>query len=212
MTTPRRAPPVDRRTFIGRIAAFMAGTVLLGRPRAAAADVQSIEPFIGEIMMISCNFPPKGWAFCNGQLLPINQNQALFSLLGTMYGGDGRVTFALPDLRARVPIHRGQGPGLSLRTIGQSGGATAHTLALPELPAHSHAARASSGIGIQMSPAGNYPARNPAAIPQYDTIANVAMAAAAISTVGGNQAHTNVQPYTGLSFVIALQGVYPPQS
>ena len=200
----------DRRRFIGRLATGLAATAWLGRPKPAAAATTGTGPFIGEIMLVSWNFAPKGWAFCNGQLLPINQNQALFSLLGTTYGGNGVTTFALPDLRDRVPIHFGQGPGLSPRSLGERAGAASHTLALTELPTHAHAVQASSGSpGSQVDPAGNYPARNPAAYPQYGSVADVAMASSAIGTVGGGQPHTNLQPYLGLHFVIALVGVFP---
>jgi microcystin-dependent protein len=203
---------LDRRRFIGRLAAGLAATAWLGRPKAARADTTGIGPFIGEIMLISCNFPPKGWAFCNGQLLPINQNQALFSLLGTNYGGDGRVTFALPDLRDRVPLHFGQGPGLTLRSVGERQGEAAHTLTLAEAPAHAHGVRASSALGTSVSPTGMVPAKNPAQYPQYAAGPDLVMSTSAIGGVGGSQAHPNVQPCLGLYYCIALVGVYPSQS
>jgi microcystin-dependent protein len=168
------------------------------------------EPFLSEIRIVSFGFAPKGWALCNGQLLPINQNQALFSLLGTTYGGDGQVTFALPDLRDRVPIHFGQGLGLSPRQLGLKSGFGSHTLSAPELPAHTHALQVSSAFATQTSPAGRYPARNPAGYPQYGSTADVAMAPA-ISSVGDSQPHDNRQPFLGLKFVIALQGSFPSQ-
>lgn len=205
-------PPVsslDRRTFIRRLAAFLAGTALLGRPRRVEAETQSIEPYLGEIMLFAGSFAPRGWAMCNGQLLPIVQNQALFAILGTTYGGNGQTTFALPDLRDRVPIHFGQGPGLSPRTLGERSGASFHTLAIGELPAHSHALQASTTFGTSVNPSGMYPARNPGIIPQYASAADAAMAPTAISNVGGGQAHDNMQPILALNYVIALQGVFP---
>ena len=167
------------------------------------------DPFLGEIKMCSFNFAPKGWALCNGQFLPINQNQALFSILGTTYGGNGQTSFALPDLRDRVPIHFGQGPGLTLHTLGERSGAASHTLAIAELPAHNHGVRASTAFGSVVSPAGMYPSRNPAAIPQYGATADVAMAPLAIGNTGGSQPHDNTQPYLGLNFCIALVGSFP---
>ena len=205
-------PVLPRRHFLGRALALLAGAALPWGVRRSEADVQSISPYIGDIMLISFNFAPKNWALCNGQLLPINQNQALFSILGTNYGGDGRVTFALPDLRDRVAIHMGQGPGLSNYSIGQRAGEQAHTLTLAELPAHTHVARGSSAAGSSASPAGMVAARNAAQIPQYGANVDAIMAAGAISTVGGSQAHTNMQPYLGLNFVIALVGYFPPHS
>lgn len=161
------------------------------------------EPFLGEIRIVSFNFPPKGWALCNGQLLPINQNQALFALLGTMYGGNGQTTFALPNLRGRVPVH--VGPGL---TQGQNVGAETHTLTLTELPAHSHSLGALKADASQRAPSGRLPAF--AAEEVYSREGNpTPMNAAAVSTAGGSQPHENRQPFLGLNFVIALQGIFP---
>ena len=160
------------------------------------------EPFIGEIRMISFTFPPKGWAFCNGQLLPINQNQALFALLGTYYGGDGRVNFALPDLRARVPIHFNGLFPLGLRT-----GETAHTLTIPELPAHTHVPAGSSTPANQGSPVGNlWASENSNA---YSAGFDSVMSPQAVSYVGGSQPHENMPPYLVINFCIALVGVFP---
>lgn len=157
------------------------------------------EPFLSEIRLMSFNFPPRGWALCNGQLLPINQNQALFSLLGTTFGGDGRVNFALPDLRGRTPIHVG-----GSHTLGERGGEQAHTLSLAELPQHTHAGRASARAADTISPGGNTLAE----ASQYtDTAGNAAMVGA--SNTGGSQAHLNMQPFLTISFCIALQGIFP---
>jgi microcystin-dependent protein len=168
------------------------------------------EPYLSEIKIVSFNFPPKGWAFCNGQLLPINQNQALFSLLGTTYGGDGRVNFALPDLRARVPLHFGDG-----FTLGERAGEAAHTLNINELPTHLHvppnafvSATANAG---QIDPAGNLWANSGKSNYTTDQPNNV-MAPNAIANVGGSQAHENQSPYLVLSFIIALQGIFPSQT
>lgn len=162
------------------------------------------EPFLAEIRIVSFNFPPKGWALCNGQFLPINQNQGLFSLLGTTYGGDGRVNFALPDFRGRAPIHMGNG-----FTQGQRGGEEAHTLNISEMPAHNHQVNATSGVPNAGLPNGNIFAANAGA---YSSAFNVAMAPGTVSNAGGSQAHTNMQPYLVLNFIIALQGIFPSQT
>ena len=205
------APPAElpRRHFLGRAAMLLTGLVAAGRPRLARASTQSTEPFLGEIMLVSFNFAPKGWAFCDGQLLPINQHSALFSLLGTYYGGDGRVNFGLPDLRGRSPLHWGAGPGLSLRTPGEKGGAVSHTLVLSELPSHTHAARCATSVGTVASPVGMVPARVAGGVHGFAGTANTSMAASAILPAGGSQAHTNQQPVLALNYVIALQGVFP---
>lgn len=160
------------------------------------------EPFLAEIRIMSFVFAPRGWALCNGQLLPINQNQGLFSLLGTTFGGDGRVNFALPDLRARVPIHVGSG-----HTLGERGGEQAHTLSIAELPVHQHAIRGSSANADAPVAAGNVLA---AANNVYASPTNpVALQPTTVTSVGGSQAHLNMQPFLTLSFCIALQGIFP---
>lgn len=160
------------------------------------------EPFLSEIRMMSFVFPPKGWALCNGQLLPINQNQALFSLLGTTFGGDGRVNFALPDLRGRTPIHAGGG-----HTLGERGGEQAHTLSIAEIPTHTHTLVASQANASTPLPADNFfgTSNNMYAAATNQT----ALRADTISNVGGSQAHLNMQPFLTLSFCIALQGIFP---
>jgi microcystin-dependent protein len=165
------------------------------------------EPFLAEIKIFSFNFPPKGWAFCNGQTLPINQNQALFSLLGTTYGGNGITTFQLPNLQGSVPYH--VGGGLSL---GQVAGEINHTLSQSEMPAHSHVVTASSNAADQVDPANHYWAKGIASAYADAAAINNAMAAAAITTVGGSQAHNNMSPYLVLNFCIALQGIFPSRS
>src|SRR6266404_890909 len=162
-------------------------------------------PFLGEIKIISWNFPPKGWAFCNGQLLPINQNQALFALLGTMYGGDGRVNFGLPNLQGRTPIHFGNG-----HTLGEIGGEQAHTLTISEIPTHTHLANASTANGSTNFANGNIlaAAGNLYAAPNSLTTLNPT----SIANVGGSQAHLNMQPFLTLTFCIALQGIFPSRN
>ncbi len=162
-------------------------------------------PFLAEIHIFSFNFPPKGWAFCNGQLLPINQNQALFALLGTTYGGNGQTTFALPNLQGRVPFHIGGG-----LTLGQTGGETAHTVSISELPQHNHVPGASSAAANTGNPVSDLWAdggKN-----NYNTSSNAAMAPGAISNTGGSQPHDNMSPYLALNFCIALQGIFPSQN
>ena len=162
-------------------------------------------PFLGEIKIVSFNFAPKGWAFCNGQLLPINQNQALFSLLGTTYGGDGRTTFGLPDLRGRVPFHVGNG-----FTQGQRGGEEAHTLNLSELPAHTHFPMGSSNSANAVSPASNVWAS--LSNGGFSATPNTTLNPASITNTGGSQAHNNMSPYLALNFCIALQGIFPSRN
>ena len=169
------------------------------------------EPFLGEIRLMSFNFPPKGWALCNGQLLPINVNQALFSILGTMYGGDGRTTFALPDLRDRVPLAAGQGAGLSDYQVGQAGGEATHTLTANEYVSHSHTVKGTRVEGNTATPGGTVlPAVGTGAYSQ--AAPDGAMASGALSTAGGGQPHENRQPFLAMNYVIALQGIFPSQS
>lgn len=170
------------------------------------------DPFVAEIRIFPFNFAPQGWAWCDGQLLPISQNTALFSLLGTTYGGNGKSNFALPDLQGRAPMHPGQGPGLSLHDLGETGGSETVTLLESEIPAHSHALNGVNDSGLQFSPGGAVSARanlyksGPAA----NTLVN--MSVNAIAPAGGGQPHNNMQPYLTMYFCIALQGVYPPRS
>lgn len=161
------------------------------------------EPFLSEIRIMSFVFAPKGWALCNGQLLPINQNQALFSLLGTTFGGDGRVNFALPDYRGNAPIHVGSG-----HTLGEKGGEQAHTLSIAELPTHTHVAQGSTNTGNSQDAANNV--LGVVAGRLYTDPANVTtLQPSTIPNVGGSQAHLNMQPFLTLSFCIALQGIFP---
>ncbi len=163
------------------------------------------DPFLGEIRIFSFNFPPKGWALCDGQLLPINQNQALFAILGTTYGGDGRTNFALPNLQGRVPVHTGNGI-----TLGLSAGEQAHTLSLQELPAHTHTPVGSPNNASLANPTGNVWAS--LSNGGYSPAPKVAMNASSILSVGGSQPHDNMSPYLVLNFCIALQGIFPSQN
>ena len=195
-------------------------TMTWSPPARAGAD-----PFIGEIIMFGGNFAPRGWALCDGQLLSISSNSALFSILGTTYGGDGRTTFGLPDLRGRVPMHAGNGPGLSSRPLGQRSGVEIVTLTTNQIPAHNHTAtttstlRATSANGTVNAPAGNILANDGNDRIYNDSVApDVSLSTAAIESTtsvadtGGNQAHTNVQPYLVVNFIIALQGTFPSRN
>ncbi len=175
-----------------------------------------MDPFVAEIRIFPFNFAPKGWAFCDGQILPLSQNTALFSLLGTTYGGDGKSNFALPDMQGNAPMHPGQGPGLSLHDLGETGGSETVTLLESEIPAHSHFMRAHNGdqadhqvpgptTSLAQSANGN--------AYQSTTNSNLAQLSDQILTpAGGDQPHNNMQPYLTLNFCIALQGVYPPRT
>jgi len=163
-------------------------------------------PYLSEIKLVSFGFAPKGWALCNGQLLPINQNQALFALLGTTYGGDGRVNFALPNLQARVPVHTGNG-----FVLGQLRGEQNHTLNISELPAHTHTPVGTNNAPDKPGPAGNTWA-NASGNNAYAATGNSAMNPTAIANNGGSQAHLNMQPFLTLNFIIALQGIFPSQN
>ncbi len=170
------------------------------------------EAFVGEIRMFAGNFAPSGWALCDGQLLAISQNDALFSLIGTIYGGDGRTTFGLPDMRGRVPIHQGSGPGLTPRSIGTKAGAENHTLTANEMPSHAHALRGSSAPAGDTSPLGNVPATASGANLYSDAAANAPMAGNMIVDSGGGQRHSNMMPTQCVNFIIALFGVYPSRT
>jgi microcystin-dependent protein len=165
---------------------------------------QATDPYLGQIVLVAFNYAPSGWAECNGQLLSIAQNQALYSLLGTRYGGDGVTTFALPDLRGRVPVH-----AYSQISLGQKGGEETHTLTQSEIPAHGHGVEVSSVAGTSVLPTGAVPARSSDLSNNYGKSANASMNAAAVTTSGSSQAHENRMPYKSMKYIIALQGIYP---
>lgn len=169
-------------------------------------------PYIGEIRMFAGNFPINGWAFCHGQLLPIADNDALFQLIGTTYGGDGQTTFALPDLRGRVPVHMGTGPGLSTRVLGQVGGQETVTLTTNQIPSHGHAPTASTQRGTQTSPANGVWAGSATAALYSSATPGVAMNPAAVGVAGGSQPHENRIPFLAVNFIISLYGIFPSQN
>ncbi len=218
---PIKNEPTSRRNFLNNATKWIAGSAGLAflinlfpfkSAKAASKNsaLQATEPFLGEITIVGFNFAPVGWALCNGQLLPIAQNQALYALLGTTYGGDGQQTFALPNLSGRVPIHQGTGPGLTSKTIGEVGGTENVTLLTSQIPAHTHSLPVNSDIGNSDNPTNNYAAANSEGIKHYSNTA---------STVGGNLGvtgsslpHDNMQPYLTVNYIIALQGVFPSRS
>ncbi len=170
------------------------------------------DPFIGQIMMFGGNFAPRGWAFCDGDILPISQNQSLYSLLGTTYGGDGRTSFALPDLRGRTPIHVGNSNG-QVHLLGQKGGEETHTLDAAEMPQHTHALQAAGSPATTNVPTGGLLAQTPATDPYYNALSSPAnMSNTTPLAVGGGQAHNNMQPTLVLNFCIALQGLFPSRN
>ncbi len=172
------------------------------------------EPFVAEIRIFAGNFAPRNWAFCNGQLLPISQNTALFSLVGTTYGGDGRTTFGLPDLQGRAPLHPGNGPGLTPRRLGQSGGTTIHTLTAAQMPMHSHSLRLAATPADSHDPKNNLLAESsPLKDRQFSTGSQTSpMHSTVLGTAGNGQSHNNLPPYLALNFIIALVGLYPSRS
>jgi microcystin-dependent protein len=173
------------------------------------------DPFVAEIRIFPFNFAPKGWAWCDGQLLPLSQNTALFSLLGTTYGGNGQSNFALPNLQSRAPMHPGQGPGLSLHGLGETGGSETVSLLESEIPAHGHTLNASTSDAITRMPTGQMPASGAGGVVMYGTGApNPAtqLDYRALAPAGGDAPHNNLQPYLTFYFCIALQGVFPPRT
>jgi microcystin-dependent protein len=171
------------------------------------------EPFLGELRLVPYEFAPEGWAFANGQVLPISQNTALFSLMGTLYGGDGVSTFALPDLRGRVPVSSGQGPGLSPYILGATLGSESESLTLAQIAAHTHGVNANAGKANQSTPIGHYPATDAAGVTaEYSASSSGQMNANMIAAAGGGQPHENRQPTLVLNWIIALRGIYPARN
>jgi microcystin-dependent protein len=201
--------PLPRRRFLARLAAAWAAGAWILQPRASRAAIQTTLPYLGELRMFAGPTPPNGWMLCQGQILPITGNDALFNLIGTTYGGDGVSTFGLPDLRGRVPIH--VGPGFAQ---GQVGGSEQVTLTVSQLPSHAHAAGATNTTATTSDPTGMVPARDAAGSPHYAAASDTALASN-MSTAGGSGAHTNVQPYLGIHFIIrvdANNSVFPSQT
>jgi microcystin-dependent protein len=165
--------------------------------------------YLGSLLMVGFDFAPVGWYSCNGQLLSIADNDALFQLIGTTYGGNGTTNFALPDLRSRIPLHQGQGPGLTNRILGETAGVESVTLTLGQIPAHNHAMKAGINTGTSSSPANGYFAQNADGINSFNDSTNSNLNTASITSTGGSQAHSNIQPYTAINFIIAAEGLYP---
>lgn len=165
------------------------------------------QPYVGEIRLFAGNFAPAGWLFCHGQLLAISENETLFQLIGTTYGGDGESTFALPDLRARIPLHQGNGVVLA-----SQGGVESVTLTVQQVPAHTHPLQASTAVATQAAPAGNVPAQSTAADLYIADTPHAGLAASTVGPIGGSQPHENMQPFLGLNFIISLFGIFPSQT
>ena len=170
------------------------------------------EPFVGEIRMFAGNFAPRGWAFCDGQLLAVSQNDALFSLLGTIYGGDGRTTFGLPDLRGRIPLHVGTGPGLSPRRLGSKGGSEKETLTTNQLASHTHDWNANTAVATTDAPAGKVLADPVGALLYRQENQNTDLASSMVANTGGSGSHNNLMPTLCVNFIIALVGIYPSRN
>jgi microcystin-dependent protein len=188
------------------------GLIVVLATLATVPAAAQVTPFLGEIRYVGFNFAPQGWALCNGQLLSIADNTALFTLLGTFYGGDGKTTFALPDMRGRVPVATGQGLNLTNRFIGSTGGQESVTLTGPQMPKHRHALKAVSGVGNSKAPSGNALA-NSSTVAIYSSQApDVTLEAASMTSQGSNQPHENMQPFLAVTCIIALQGIYPTQN
>jgi len=170
------------------------------------------QPYIGEIRIFAGNFAPAGWAFCDGQLIPISENDALFNLIGTTYGGDGQETFALPNLQSRVPIHQGKGPDGTTYTLAEAAGTETVTLTTQQIPAHNHPLLASTSIATQQGPGGNVLAQSTLAKMYIQDVADTPLAANSVGPTGGSQPHDNFQPYLCVNFIISLFGIFPTQS
>lgn len=195
-------------------AAVSAGAIFAGIALTVPATPAKAgpEPFLGEIMMVGYTFCPRSWAEANGQLLPISNNSALYSLYGTTFGGDGRTTFALPDLRGRVPMHLGQGPGLSNRTLGQQGGSETNTLTTNQLPSHSHSLNGATAAANAVDPSGNVLANTGRSDTYTSSAPNAQMNSGSIGATGGGQAVNNMQPFLTIRYCVALNGVYPSRN
>lgn len=196
--------------FARLIQTLASACLLLAGLHSPLANAQA-QPFLGQMIWVPYNFAPRGWAFCNGQLMNLAQNTALFSLLGTTYGGNGSTNFALPNMQGRLTVGPGQAPGLSIYEQGQSGGEETHTLTEAEMPAHTHALVASTEVADQTSPADNLLYARPVAGKLYSQTAGSSMAATALAPAGGGQPHNNMMPTLTLNCIIATQGIFPPR-
>jgi len=176
------------------------------------SPVKASEPFVGQIQFFAFNFAPRSWSFCNGQLLPISQNTALFSLFGTIYGGDGRTNFALPNMQGRSPVHAGRGPGLTSRRLGERGGAEQVSLNSLQIPAHSHTLNATSNRGDQTTPVGHSLSKDGRDKTYSNTTPNTSMHSSSVVATGEGQAHNNMPPYLAVNCNVALVGIYPPRN
>jgi microcystin-dependent protein len=204
----------QRRGWLKRFGALLGGGLLASPVLAGTRSVvstQGMDPFIGEIMLFAGNFAPRGYMLCQGQILSIAQNSALFAVLGTTYGGDGQTTFALPNLQGRFPMQQGQGPGLSYRNLGEIAGTETVTLNSTQMPAHTHQLTASTTAGNSDSPSGNLLANNGRGGPQFTSAGsvNTTMHPQSVGIAGGNQPHENMPPYLALNFCIAVSGIFP---
>jgi microcystin-dependent protein len=210
---PPAGPASERRGFLRRSIGLLAGALTLGATaRRAQAAPQDAYPYVGEIMLWAGAFTPAGWLPCNGQIVPIHQYETLFNLIGTRYGGDGQDTFGIPDLRGSVPIHAGQGPGLTPRIAGEKAGVEDVTLSAGQLPGHAHAAPARSAAGTSPDPGGLLPARNAAGSLPWQAASDAMLAPGAIGAAGGGQPHPNLPPFLTVTFVIAYTGTWPSPS
>lgn len=209
----RRGFLKDLTKWIGGAAALGAAANVFTSNKVNADTNTAEEPYLSEIMLVGFNFAPRGWAFCDGQILPINQNQSLYSLLGTTFGGDGRTSFALPDLRGRVSVHPGQGAGLPNYVLGQKGGENNVTLNVNEIPSHSHTLNVNSAEGNTHDPNGKFLASNSEGVKHYsDESSSHTAHDNSIQNSAGNQGHTNMQPYLGINHCIAITGLFPSRN
>lgn len=211
----------SRRGFLQKVTSLIGGTAIFAtvaniftssESKAKSLPLAAGDDYLGSIDMVGFNFAPRGWATCEGQILPIAQYTALFSLLGTTFGGDGRTTFGLPDFRGRVPIGQGHGPGLSDYNWGEKSGTELVTLLTSQIPSHNHSLSVNSGAGTSDSPVNNYLASNSEGIKHYSTSGGSSANNSSIGNVGGSQAHTNIQPYLSIYFIIALEGIFPSRN
>jgi microcystin-dependent protein len=213
LTFPAPGPEPPRRPLFQRLRQWLRPTAAPAR-KLVSMRPNGNPPYVGEIAIFAGNFPPNGWLFCDGNCLPISENETLFQLIGTTYGGDGEYSFCLPDLRGRLAMHPGTGPGLSSYSQAQAGGVESVTLTLNQIPSHTHAPAASTAPGTSASPQGNVPANSGSNSAQYTTSTTglLTQPAQTLGIAGGSQPHTNLQPYVAINYIISLYGVFPSQT